>query len=152
MLGNGLRRDYMGRYISQDWLKIKQLVAVLRPWVCGKNHFVVLDLNYVFVQDHGLWHQKDPKNKFSVFSTRHRKFVLQSLKKGRQMSPKRRSLGIMSVSPVWAGWSWNEGTSEESAAMLLAELLENKQTNKKKPRLHTDGCVVLVILLRTVIL
>lgn len=49
MLGNGLRRDYMGRYISQDWLKIKQLVAALPLWFCGKNHFVVLDLNYVFV-------------------------------------------------------------------------------------------------------
>lgn len=69
MLGNGLQRDYMGRYISQDWLKIKQLVAVLRLWFCGKNHFVALDLNYVFVQDHGLWHQKDLKYTFSVFST-----------------------------------------------------------------------------------
>lgn len=54
MLGNGLRRDYMGCYISQDWLKIKQLVAVLRLWFCGKNHFVALEPNYEFVQDHGL--------------------------------------------------------------------------------------------------
>lgn len=69
MLGNGLRQDYMGGYISQDWLKIKQLVAVLRLWFCGKNHFVALDLNYVFVQDRGLWLRKGSKIQiFCVFT------------------------------------------------------------------------------------
>ena len=138
MLGNGLWRDYMGCYILQDWLKIKQLVAVLQLWFCGKSHLVVLDLNYVFVQDHALWHQKDPKKQ----SRRHFKFVLQIQRKGRQMSPKRKSLGIIFVS-VWVGWNSNESTNEESEAMLLTKLFfkkKKKKNRKKKTKTHWWLC------------
>lgn len=134
MLGNGLRRDYMGRYISQDWLKIKQLVAVLRLWFCGKNHFVALDLNYVFVQDHGLWLRKDTKYRFSVFLTVQTVLYICITKpeKGRQMSPNRKTLGIILVSVVWPGWSRDKRTNEESAAMLHIELFQNKKKEKHK--------------------
>ena len=50
-------------------IHINQLAAVLQLWLCGENHFVALDVNYVFVQNHGLWHWKDPKHWSCVFST-----------------------------------------------------------------------------------
>lgn len=34
--------------------KIKQLAAVLQLRLCGKNHFAALDVNYAFIQNHGL--------------------------------------------------------------------------------------------------
>lgn len=128
MLGNGLRQDYMGRYISQDWLKIKQLVAVLRLWFCGKNHFVVLHLNCVFVQDHGLWHQTDPKKHvFCVFNSA--ESALNLYYKAWEKVDR-----CLLSGKLWAlfrlvlpRWSWNESTNEESAVVLLAELFKKKK-------------------------
>lgn len=90
--------------------EIKQLAAVLQLWLCGQNHFVALDVNYMFIQNHGLWHWKDPKHGFSVFSTQ--QIALQICntkpKKGRQMSSNQKSLAITLVLCRLAGWSWNK--------------------------------------------